>query len=487
MFADYVYEKSSAEFSDRVILIDSDGLESKTKYSDYFAAQGFQVIRYQDDLHLRLEHEDAVTGESGKYVLLVEHSSYVPYDVLKRYRTYAVSLANLFPKLNAAAIKDAPQMDYDLLSIAYARNFSDLRGEKSTKQFIEGTVYSHSNIEKYLREKNAELHKTAAEAENYKDWCQIANLKALIDSTAAGFDIEITTDDIHQRFVEFILANFGKLSSTIDKNGPVLVSRAMEYMHDHSDKFAIVVMDGMSEFDWHIISQSFDGIRYEKADTYAIIPTTTSISRQCLLSNKYPSQLLEPWKQSKEKNEFIECAKDLGYTTEQIGYERGYDADFSTFVKCAAVIINDVDDMVHAQMQGRLGMFNDISVLSKQGQLAKLVKRLLKKGFDVYVSADHGNTPCIGMGKLMKTGVEVETKSRRMIVLKDFADKQKLIDQYELIDYPKYYLSKEFDYLICGIGCSFDARGDEVMSHGGITIDEVIVPFIKIKAVENNG
>ncbi|MBQ5957339.1 MAG: PglZ domain-containing protein, partial [Clostridia bacterium] len=92
-----------------------------------------------------------------------------------------------------------------------------------------------------------------------------------------------------------------------------------------------------------------------------------------------------------------------------------------------------------------------------------------------------------GMGKLMKTGVEVETKSRRMIVLKDFADKQKLIDQYELIDYPKYYLSKEFDYLVCGIGCSFDARGDEVMSHGGITIDEVIVPFIKIKAVENNG
>ena len=487
MFADYVYEKSSAEFSDRVILIDSDDLERKTKYSEYFAAHGFQIIRYQDDLHLRLEHEDAVSGENGKYVLLVEHNSYVPYDVLKRYRRYAVSLANLFPKLNAAAIKDTPQMDYDLLSIAYSRNFSDLRSENATKQFVEGTVYSRSNIEKYLSEKNIEMHKAASEAVNYKGWCHVANLKALIDSTAAGFDIEIQTDDVHKRFVEFILANFGKLSSAIDKNGPVLVSRAMEYMHDHSDKFAIVVMDGMSEFDWHIISQSFEGIRYEKADTFAMIPTTTSISRQCLLSNKYPSQLQEPWKQSKEKNEFIECAKDLGYSSEQIGYERGYDADFGAFVKCAAVIINDVDDMVHAQMQGRIGMFNDISVLAKQGQLALLVKRLLKKGFDVYISADHGNTPCTGMGKLMKTGVEVETKSRRMIVLKDFADKQKLIDQYELIDYPKYYLSKEFDYLICGIGCSFDARGDEVMSHGGITIDEVIVPFIKIKAVENNG
>ena len=38
----------------------------------------------------------------------------------------------------------------------------------------------------------------------------------------------------------------------------------------------------------------------------------------------------------------IVSAKKLGYTSEQIGYERGYDADFSTYVKCAAVIINDV-------------------------------------------------------------------------------------------------------------------------------------------------
>ena len=246
-------------------------------------------------------------------------------------------------------------------------------------------------------------------------------------------------------------------------------------------------MDGMSEFDWQIISQSFDDIHYEKADTFAMIPTTTSISRQCLLSNKYPSQLMEPWKQSKEKTEFIKCAENLGFVPEQIGYKRGYDADFGASVKCAAVIINDVDDMVHAQMQGRIGMLNDIKYLTKQSRLADLVKQLLKNGFDVYISADHGNTPCTGMGKLMKTGVEVETKSRRMLVLKDFADKQALIDQYDLIEFPKYFLNKEFDYLICGVGSSFDAKGDEVMSHGGITVDEVIVPFIKIKAVENNG
>lgn len=143
--------------------------------------------------------------------------------------------------------------------------------------------------------------------------------------------------------------------------------------------------------------------------------------------------------------------------------------------------------MVHAQTQGRLGMFNDITVLANQKKLLEMTKRFLAAGYDVYITADHGNTPCTGLGKLMGTGVEVETKSRRMLALKDFADKAGLIEKHGLVEYPKYYLPKEYDYLICDVGDSFDAKGDEVMTHGGITLDEVVVPFIKIKAVQKNG
>ena len=74
-------------------------------------------------------------------------------------------------------------------------------------------------------------------------------------------------------------------------------------MSDHSKKFVIIVMDGMSEFDWKILSKSFDGIRYDHSHAMAMIPTVTSVSRQCLLSNKYPVQLENPWSQSKEKKE----------------------------------------------------------------------------------------------------------------------------------------------------------------------------------------
>ena len=50
---------------------------------------------------------------------------------------------------------------------------------------------------------------------------------------------------------------------------------------EHSKKFIIIVMDGMSEFDWHILSKSFAGVHYQRTAAFAMIPTVTSVSRQC--------------------------------------------------------------------------------------------------------------------------------------------------------------------------------------------------------------
>ena len=486
MFADFVYEKSAAAYEKRILLIDADDLESKTGYSEAFRQHGFEIIRYENDLRFRIDHDDAMYGDTDRLAIIAGSNTYIPYDVRRRFRAFEVSVSNLFSRLDASVIKEDKTINYDMLSIAYKKNYEDLSTPDKTLCFREN-ITSYSTVSEYLKERFELLQLLAGTATTYKDWFQIANIKSEIDLLAARHSMNIDTGSTESKFVDFVLSGFGKLSAVIDKDSPVLVSKAMDFMHDRSDKFAVIVMDGMSEFDWHIIAQSFGPMKYQKTDMFAMIPTTTSISRQCLLSGKYPSQLTEPWKQSQEKNEFIACAHKLGYTDMQIGYERGYDAEFSAYVKCAAVIINDVDDMVHGQKQGRLGMKNDIGVLAKQGKLAGLARRLLRHGFDVYITADHGNTPCTGTGKLMKTGVETETKSRRMIVLKDFADKSAILAQRDMIDYPKYYLDKKYDYLICKSGQSFDAKGEGVMSHGGITLDEAVVPFIMIKGGENNG
>lgn len=487
MFKDYVLNFSSAQYNNQILLIDDEGFDEITHYSAEFRLHGFELIRYTDDLSFRIMYDDKLKTQDVKLVILAKSSNFIPYDLRRRFKAYTLSMSSLFSKLNLDALKAYSNLDLDLLSLAYQNNFDDWQTQKQTEEFLNNHVYSTKNVQAYLKMLYCDLMKQIKAVTTYEDWFEISEVKAKIDTLATNFCLEFDMSKIDIIFKDYILTDFGRLSSEISRTTPVLVSRAMEFMHECSSKFVIIVMDGMSEFDWRIISKSFGDIRYEETAVFAMIPTTTSISRQCLLSNKYPCQLIEPWKQIKEKQEFISCAKNMGYADSQIGYERGYTAQFNSSVQCGAVIINDVDDIVHSQHQGRLGMLNDIRVLSDQHKLADMTKRFLHNGFDIYISADHGNAPSVGMGKLIGTGVEIETKSKKMIVLQNFADKENLLQKYRLIDYPKYYLQKDFDYLICNTGDSFDATGDCVITHGGISIDEVIVPFIKIKAANNNG
>lgn len=487
MFGNYVYEKSSAQYNDRIIIIDNDNLEEITNYSASFKEHDFKVIKYKDDLNFRLEYEKKFKSTVNKLVVIADSHCYIPYDIWCNFHSYVLSLSGLFPKLNSVQLKGKSKVDLDLICIAYRDVFDNLQKKQQTDTFFRMKVYSKENILIYLKYRIKSIQKNVTDAITYKDWFVIAQEKAIIDVLAARYNIYVDTADINEKFCDYVLNNFGKISQSLDKDSPVLVSKVMDYINDSSNKFVLIVMDGMSEFDWNIISRSFEGIRYNKTSVMAMIPTTTSISRQCLLSNKYPSQLINPWRQNKEKQEFINCAKKLGFKEKQINYERGYETTFSSLVRCATVIINDVDDLVHAQHQGRIGMYNDITVLANQRKLVQLTKKMLASRYDVYITADHGNTPCIGLGKFMGAGVEVETKSRRMLVLKDFADKSSIISKYGMIDYPKYYLTKDLNYLVCDVGTSLDTKGKKVMSHGGITLDEVVVPFIKIKAEDYNG
>lgn len=487
MFGDYVLEQSSAEYDNQILILDDEGLDEMTHYSADFKARGFEVVCYKDDLTFRIQYEEKLKASDGKIVVMADSERFIPYDIHSRLRSYVVSMTKLFPKLNTEVLREEPNLDLELLCSAYKDNFEVLTGRSETENFIHQKVYSQYNVRLYIEKLLLELKQLVEKAKNYQDWMRIAEQKAKIDVLTTSYQIEVDTSFININFQEWILQDFGKLSTELNRNTPVLVSKAMDYIKNESNKFVVIVMDGMSEFDWSIISKSFGDVDYEQAALFAMIPSTTSISRQCLLSNKFPVQLLEPWKQSKEKTEFVTWAKSVGYTDNQIAYERGYEAELGSFVRCGAIIINDIDDMVHAQHQERLGMYTDINVLTSQKKLVTLTKKLTRQDFDVYITADHGNTLCTGLGMLRGTGLEVETKSHRMLVLQDFANKENVKEKYGMIEYPKYYLDKKYDYLICDVGESFDAKGEMVMTHGGISIDEVIVPFIKVKAGKQNG
>ena len=487
MFLDYFITLYGLGIYDRVILFDfqniigDDYLELISKKFDY------KLIFYDDIEKFRYIFETEIKKSKGKYLVILRSDLYLPYDIRCSFYCKNVSYRELFPKLNFYSLENSTIFDLDLLYIAHENLYNRLDSEDETRKFLVQDMFRRENVEEYKDYVICQI-KSLLEENNYSNWFKIALLYSKLQYVQyKSGSMDIDSEFVHEiqgKFKEFVLNNYSSLSSYSSYEGPVLINRALDYIIRNSEKFALIVMDGMSILDWLIISEELKGISYKYSLTYALIPTITSISRQSLLSGKLPIELEKPFNLANEKKMFIEKCKNNGYREEEIKYYRGYDVEIGYMDKCICVIVNDIDDLVHSQKQGNLGMFNDVKLLSSSGRLSGLISNLYKNGFDVYIASDHGHVETETIGTTKGVGVELESRSKRTLVLKDFADYEKTIEEFHLIEYPPYYLPRNYKYLICEYNKSFGTKGNILLSHGGIAIEEVIVPFIKIEGVE---
>lgn len=473
----------SIQYEKRLLIFDTEGFMRAFDYSAMLADSFYQIISYDDIEAFRLGYENEIKSSEGNWAVIVLDDSYVPYDIREGFYEVQLSLSTGFPRLDESTLK-MHISDLDIICFTYGEVFEEKLSARETERFISDTVFSVANIERYLEFRRLALTERISSSSgkpiSYSEWIDIARVKALAEVYAARAGLTVDLSFVDDAFARFALGDYSKLSGQTSSAAPTILPKVFDYVA--KGKAALIVMDGMSLFDFNILSRYFDGIEYELQCSYALIPSTTAISRQSLLSGKYPRQLENPFSLSKEEKGFYDAAAEHGYSKQQAAHIRGYDVQPSPFTRLLAVIINDVDDIVHGQQQGRPGMFNDITLLAKTGRLQALIRSLHNAGFTVYLTADHGNTLCRGIGVLRNAGVQVETKSKRMLILKDFADISNEVIE-KTVEYPAYYLDKSFRYLICKTGVSFDNKNNQVMTHGGITIDEVIVPFVKIKAV----
>ena len=466
----------------KLLIFDKNGFARYFDYVGLFRERGYIVYDYTNVEKFRLTYEERLKTSDEKVAVIATSDIYVPFDIRQAFHKVDLSLGKLFPNLHSDTVAKYVN-DLDLISFAYDRCYSDLNSPSLTETFLFDTVFATAIIERYSQLKADELRSMCETASKYTDWIAIAKLKAVIEYYAAMKNIAVDLSFTEKAFVRFIADGYGKLSAEVNRSYPAIVTKTLDVISmNNGEKAALIVMDGMSLFDFEVLSRHLGSIEYDYDCTYVLIPTTTSISRQSLLSGKYPRELVKPFSLANEEKEFVAAGERLGYSANQIQYLRGFSPEISPFAKLIALIVNDIDDIVHGQRQDRIGMYNDMTVLGQSGNLHRLILRLTELGFSVYITADHGNTPCLGVGSF-RSGVEIETRSMRMAVLKDFAEKNALLSE-NTTEYAGYYLNKEYRYFICNQGVSFDNKGDAVMTHGGMSLDEVIVPFIKIKGTK---
>lgn len=98
------------------------------------------------------------------------------------------------------------------------------------------------------------------------------------------------------------------------------------------------------------------------------------------------------------------------------------------------------------------------------------------------LTADHGNVEARGIGK-PDLGAVVDERGERVHVFRDDLTRARVSRVFEgTVTWPQIGLPEDYRPLLAPARGAFIHAGRQTVAHGGIALEEVIVPFIRVAA-----
>ena len=303
--------------------------------------------------------------------------------------------------------------------------------------------------------------------------------------------------EINDRFQIWIQQHYDSLSS-LPSAKPVMVhqvAKSMAYRRAEMQtaKTALIVMDGMSFDQWLCIKAELDlgGYNLHEDALFAWLPTLTSISRQSIFNAAVPfyfGQYLGST--AKEESHWKRFWEDNGLGVQIVQYLRmdgtgEIAAELEKLVNLKStsvigIVLNVIDDIMHGMNLGSAGMHNQIRHWAKQGHFSSLFKLLINHGYDLWITSDHGNLECEGIGNI-SDGALSETKASRVrIYQSEVLRDQAAARSATSLSWTPKGLPGDLYSLFAPYQASYHAIGKKIVTHGGISLEEVMVPLVKI-------
>ena len=288
---------------------------------------------------------------------------------------------------------------------------------------------------------------------------------------------------------------------------PVMVHHIPGYLahrivHSAAKNAALILIDGLSLDQWFLLKNSLMNgkgkMSLQENVLMAWIPTITSVSRQAAFSGKIPAYFTNSiYRTDKDESLWRQFWSDRGLEPDEISFltlqgnpgdETQLDMLLNYRTRVLGCTIFKVDKIMHGIQVGGMGMVSQIKAWMDQGFLNALIEKLLAENFHIYITSDHGNTEAKGIGA-PKEGALSEKKGERCRIFPDPSLRNKVHHDFnDTLCWDHQGLPRAFHCLLPPQGKSFTQKDLPTMCHGGISLDEVMVPFIEIsrKRVFNN-
>lgn len=474
------------------ILLDLDGLWERYACDEAAKDAGFTVHHVKDEMELRrlYEFDHMSSPEERRIFVIGTPSVYVPMDIQARFPCVELTYRTIMPKLDSEVLRGLPGIDFDhLAAIVDGAAISPLDRE-GTQALCTAGLRSGRFAKAYGERMLDAAVEAAQNAASHRDWTYPASAfgkAAMIQhggTALDGFDEKRAA--IERAFARWIDAKYNVLSGAVDRNRPVLLSKVNDFIRRSAAKRALIVMDGMSFENFYTIRRMLaqEPFTYDVQSSFSFFPTVTAVARQSIFSGKLPVEHEKPFTLENEEKQWFEYWREAGLRREEIAFFKSEEPEIPRQAKAVGIIINICDELMHDELQGLPGLQQGIETWTRNGRLAALMKKLLANGFSVFMTADHGNTSAIAQGRFAKPGLLAEPASRRAVLYQSYADALELA-KFSTLRYSGSYLPKEVTAYLFEPGTCYGDRGKEYITHGGMTLEEAVVPFIRIG--EGNG
>ena len=359
--------------------------------------------------------------------------------------------------------------------------------EKDEKEDVQ------EKIEHYYEE----VTKRLPEVKRYKDWLMLMQYLAELKSIALQRNGETDSllKQINGKFQSWMLEHYHTLTSLPPFPQPKLVHHIPHVMNREkraNEKVALLVMDGMSFIQWVFIRNFLQkkGFRFEENGVFAWVPTLTSVSRQAIFSGNPPYTFGRTitttnseekwwkafWEEHGTLKQYVTYQRSLGTETYHVKNIKGLNRKST---KVFGAVVDVIDQLTHHSVLGEKSLLTNLDLWLESGYLERLLSDLKEQRYKIYITSDHGNTTATGIGRYSE-GVLVDQRGERARIYHDklfYEDAAKKIPGFK---WSNIGLPEDYHVLLANDGEAFTTKGDKIITHGGISIEEVIVPFIKV-------
>ena len=150
-------------------------------------------------------------------------------------------------------------------------------------------------------------------------------------------------------------------------------------------------------------------------------------------------------------------------------------------IRALGLVVDKVDKIMHGMELGTAGMHNQVRQWADEGFMAELLDKLLGDGFTVYLTSDHGNIEAEGRGRPSE-GAVADVRGERARIYPDAVLRSRVQNQFpDAVAWPTIGLPEDCLALLAPGRSAFVREGERVVGHGGASLEEVVVPWIRIE------